>query len=57
VWAILFAFSFVARYRPVVWTGCLDLDRSPDAVLLQLLMDTAQTMLPRLVLDALLRDV
>jgi hypothetical protein len=52
-WALLFAFSMMARYEPVAWTASLDLDKTETAPLLQLVLDTGLKVVPRLVLDAL----
>jgi hypothetical protein len=54
-WALLYAFSIFARYEPAAWVATLDLDESPIAVHLADALDEALTVVPQLVLEALLR--
>ncbi|GAA1286473.1 hypothetical protein GCM10009609_60400 [Pseudonocardia aurantiaca] len=40
-WAVLFALSMLARYRPSAWSAMLDVDRSSDATAIEHLMRRA----------------
>jgi hypothetical protein len=40
-WAVLYALSMLARYKPSNWTRMLDVDRSPDAPAIEYLLDEA----------------
>jgi hypothetical protein len=51
-WLLAFALSMLARYHPVDWVKALDVDSSPDAVLLDRAMMEALRVLPELVLEA-----
>jgi hypothetical protein len=55
-WVVLFVCSMLARYHPRTWVALLDVDASPVAVPLSLVVDTAQRRLPALVLRELLRQ-
>lgn len=52
-WVLLLGLSSVARYQPAVWSKALDIDRSPIAVGLEKLLDTALEVLPHYVVEAL----
>lgn len=51
-WLLLYGLSMLARYFPVPWTRALDLDRSPSAVVLDLVMTRAMDALPHLIYEA-----
>jgi hypothetical protein len=53
-WALLYALSIFARYEPAAWVAALDLNESPVAVHLADALDEALTVVPHLVLEALL---
>jgi hypothetical protein len=53
VWACLWAFSMLARYEPVRWSGLVDVDRSGDATALEEILEDALDLVPTLLLDAL----
>ncbi|WP_436776512.1 YaaC family protein [Yinghuangia sp. YIM S09857] len=52
-WAILHALSMMARYQPAQWTVQTDVNKSPDAVALEYLLDKALAAVPDLVLAAI----
>lgn len=52
-WTLLYALSMLARYYPVQWSQALDVDRSPLAVPLSDALEVAISVLPHLVLEAL----
>ncbi|SDD86719.1 YaaC family protein [Actinokineospora iranica] len=52
-WAVLFALSMLARYSPASWVEYLTIDRSADAVSLELAQDLALDICPRLILRAI----
>ncbi|MEV8311915.1 YaaC family protein [Streptomyces flavidovirens] len=52
-WLLLYTFSMVSRYQPRKWAEVLDLDRSPDAAVVQHALEIALAVLPHLVLEAL----
>jgi hypothetical protein len=54
-WALLFGLSMLARYHPDAWVKALDVNRSELAVPLEDSLDMAQSAVPHLVLEALLR--
>jgi len=54
-WALLFGLSMLARYHPDAWVSALEVDRSQLAVPLEDVLDLAQSAVPHLVLEALLR--
>ncbi len=53
-WILLYGFSMLARYQPRDWTKLLDVDSSPDAVPVEMMLATAASAIPRLLLAALL---
>jgi len=53
-WALLYAFSMLARYEPRLWMQSLDLNASPVAVHIQDALDEALVAVPHLVAEALL---
>ena len=53
VWACLWAFSMLARYEPVRWSGLVDVDRSGDATALEEILEHALDLVPTLLLDVL----
>ena len=53
-WAVLLALSQLARYVPGAWTAALDRDNSTFAVPIEIGLRTAQRIMPRLVLHALI---
>jgi hypothetical protein len=54
-WALLFGLSMLARYHPDAWVTALEVNRSQLAVPLEDALDIAQSAVPHLVLEALLR--
>ncbi|MHB1523023.1 MAG: YaaC family protein [Candidatus Dormibacteria bacterium] len=52
-WAILFTLSMLARYHPVEWVAALDVNRSPEAVVLERAVEVALEVVPELVLEAI----
>jgi hypothetical protein len=52
LWALLFAFSQLARYHPALWVGALNPDRSPIAVDLEQGLDSALELVPDLLVPA-----
>jgi hypothetical protein len=52
-WAALFSFSMLARYYPRIWSDLLDVDRSTDAVPTATALESAQSVVPSLVVQAL----
>jgi hypothetical protein len=52
LWALLYAFSQLARYEPEVWVAALNPDRSPYAVDLEHVLDTALDLVPQLLVPA-----
>jgi hypothetical protein len=54
-WALLFAFSILARYEPAIWVDALNLNESPIAVHVADALDEALEAVPQLVLEALTR--
>jgi hypothetical protein len=52
-WAVLFAFSMLARYYPRIWSDLLDVDRNPHAVPTASALESAQSVVPSLVVEAL----
>jgi len=54
-WALLFGLSMLARYHPNAWVAALEVNRSDLAVPLEDALDMAQSAVPHLVLEALLR--
>jgi YaaC-like Protein len=52
-WAVLHALSMLARYEPESWVRQLDVDRSPDAVSLEIALDRAIDVCPQLILHAI----
>jgi len=52
-WLLLYCFSILARYQPRKWAALLDLDKSKCAVHIQYALETALSVVPHLVLDAL----
>jgi hypothetical protein len=55
-WLLLFGLSMLARYYPGAWIGALDLNESRLAVPIEDSLDIAQTAVPHLVLEALIRQ-
>jgi hypothetical protein len=54
-WLLAFGLSIFARYHPGLWLRALQVDRSPAAVPLEAVLDTALGLLPHLVYDEVLR--
>lgn len=54
-WAVLYAFSMLARYHPRAWTRMLDVDRSAIAVPLENVLRRGCSAVPRLVVADLLK--
>jgi hypothetical protein len=54
-WALLFGLSMLARYHPDAWVTALEVNRSQLAVPLEDALDLAQSAVPHLVLEAVLR--
>lgn len=52
-WLLLYSFSMLARYQPRKWAEVLDVDRSPNAAVLEFALETALTVIPHLVLEGL----
>ncbi|MGY3520208.1 YaaC family protein [Micromonospora sp. PTRAS2] len=52
-WAILYTFSMLSRYFPREWATALDIDKSPDAYLLEYALDLALDVVPHLTMEAL----
>jgi len=52
-WAALYSLSMFARYEPVAWQQCLDVDHSEIGVSLEAGLDVALSAVPHLVLSAL----
>jgi hypothetical protein len=50
-WAMLFSMSMLARYQPSTWMGMLNVDRSGDAVPLEMLLQSALSIVPGLLYD------
>lgn len=48
-WAVTFALSKLARYHPGVWGRVVDVQRSPDAVAVEHLLEQSLTVVPELV--------
>jgi len=53
LWAVLWTFSMLARYVPVRWSQCLDVDSSQDATALEEILQDSLSMVPWALLDAL----
>lgn len=51
-WLVTYSLSMLARYHPLDWVKALDVDSSPDAVLLDRAMMEGLSVLPQLVLEA-----
>jgi hypothetical protein len=56
-WAVLLLLSSLARYEPARWQRALDVDRAGVAVLLEEVLDLAQTRVPELLFEALTKDL
>lgn len=52
-WLLLYSFSMLARYQPRKWTDLLNLDKRGCATQIQYALESALTVLPHLVLEAL----
>ena len=52
-WALLYALSHFARYRPTKWVAAIDVNKCDAAPTIERIMDRAMTALPHLVLEAL----
>ncbi|WP_369192421.1 YaaC family protein [Streptomyces sp. R08] len=52
-WLLLYTFSMLSRYQPRKWTEILDLDKSPNAAVVEHALEIALDTLPHLVLEAL----
>ncbi|MET9866113.1 YaaC family protein [Streptomyces sp. NPDC006386] len=52
-WLLLYTFSMISRYQPRKWAEILDLDKSPNAAVVQHALEMALAVLPHLVLEAL----
>ena len=52
LWALMYAFSQLARYEPEVWVAALDPDQSAVAVDLEHVLDTALELVPELLVPA-----
>ncbi len=52
-WVMLYALSMLTRYKPAVWTDAMDVNRSPLAVPLEILLSKALEAVPAQVLIAL----
>jgi hypothetical protein len=55
-WVLLYSLSMLARYHPRAWTALLDVDRSPQAVPLGIMLTAGANAIPRLLLHAMLAD-
>jgi hypothetical protein len=55
-WSLLYAPSMFARYEPVEWQRCLDVNLCELAMPLELALDVAMAAIPQLVHGALLGD-
>jgi hypothetical protein len=55
--AVLLLLSSLARYEPARWQRALDVDRAGVAVLLEEVLDLAQTRVPELLFEALTKDL
>lgn len=55
-WSMLYTLSMVARYRPVLWTRAVDVDRSTRAVWLEQLLEKSLDAVPHQILITLSRD-
>jgi hypothetical protein len=53
-WAILFCLSMLARYEPDAWAKYVDVQKSPDAVPIEALLDIAINTLPETIHRAIL---
>lgn len=53
-WLTLYSLSVLARYHPAAWAQALDVDRSPVAVPLEHILETAKVSVPNLLFKALL---
>ena len=47
-WAVLFGLSILARYEPESWGIAIDVNRSPDAVPIEHLLEAALDTVPEL---------
>lgn len=54
-WIVLYAFSMLARYYPRIWSDLLDVDRSTHAVPTAAALETAQSVVPSLIVEQLAR--
>ncbi|MFD0758322.1 YaaC family protein [Arthrobacter ulcerisalmonis] len=45
-WTLLYALSMITRYKPVLWTEVIDVNRSPLAVPLETLLSKALEAVP-----------
>jgi hypothetical protein len=52
-WAVLFALSMLARYKPAHWAEHLDISRNVTAVALEIILEAAVEVCPRLILRAI----
>lgn len=52
-WALLFALSMFARYKPAEWVQLLNVDRSADATVVESILTQGLEAVPRLVLGAI----
>ncbi|MGV4983174.1 YaaC family protein [Streptomyces sp. NRAIS4] len=52
-WLLLYAFSMLARYQPRKWSEALDVDKSPNAAVLEYALDIALEVIPHLALEGL----
>lgn len=54
-WIVLYGFSMLARYYPRIWSDLLDVDRSTHAVPTAAALETAQSVVPQLLVEELAR--
>lgn len=48
-WIVLYALSMVTRYHPAEWTRLIDVDRSPQATIIEFVLDAALEAVPDLI--------
>jgi hypothetical protein len=51
-WIVLYALSWLCRYRPVEWAACLDVDSSEEAAEVEFALSAGLEAVPRLLVEA-----
>ena len=52
-WAVLYTLSMLARYQPAEWARCIDINNSPYANSVEVLLTASRIAIPHLVLSTL----